>query len=104
MLSQTKRCAKNLLSRLSSAADRLFRSFTEPARSNMMTGTLAELPRGRAELLAENALLRHQLVVLHPCAKAPRLTWRERVSLLFLARCASNWKQVLLINPSCYLE
>jgi hypothetical protein len=46
-----------------------------------VTGTLADLPRSRAELLAENALLRQQLIVIRRRTKTPRLTWRERLSL-----------------------
>ncbi len=44
--------------RLSSAASQFFRRLTEPARRNLVTGALADLPRSRAELLEENALLR----------------------------------------------
>ena len=57
MLSQLTRCAKNLWARLSFAANNLFRRITEPARPNLVTGTLADLPRGRTELLVENVLL-----------------------------------------------
>src|SRR6266849_2595675 len=95
MLSQLTRCAQNLWARLSSAASQLLRRLTEPARPNLVTGTLADLPRSRAELLAENALLRQQLLVLRRNTKTPRLTWRERLSLLFLARWIPNWKQGL---------
>ena len=105
MLSQLTRCAKNLLSRLSSAANQLFRRITEPARPNLVTGTLADLPRSRAELLAENALLRQQLIVLRRGTKTPRLTWQERLSLVFLARWVPNWKQVLqIIKPDTLLR
>jgi putative transposase len=105
MLSQITRCAKKLLSCLSSAAKQLFRRITQPARSNIMTGTLADLPRSRAELLAENVLLPQQLIVLHRRMKTLRLTWRERLSLLFLARWVPNWKQVLqIIKPDTLLR
>jgi transposase InsO family protein len=105
MLSQTKRFATNMFSRLSSAANRLFRRITRPASANMVTGTLADLPRSRTELLAENALLRQQLIVLHRRTKTPRLTWRARLSLLFLARWVPNWKQVLqIIKPETLLR
>jgi hypothetical protein len=77
MLSQLTRWAKNLLPRLSSAASQLFRRLTKPARPNLVTGTLADLPRRRAELLAENGLLRQQLSILRRRTKTPRLTWRE---------------------------
>jgi putative transposase len=105
MLSQLTRCAEKLFSRLSSAANQLFRRITEPARSNMVTGTLADMPRSRAELLAENVLLRQQLIVLHRRTKTPRLTWRERLSLLFLAHWVANWKQALqIIKPHTLLR
>ncbi len=58
MLSQLARCAKNLWARLSSAAGQFYRRLTKPPRPNLVTGTLADLPRSRAQLLAENALLR----------------------------------------------
>ena len=37
---------------------------TSPAASPVHTGTLADLLRSRAQLLAENALLRQQLIIL----------------------------------------
>jgi hypothetical protein len=105
MLSQLTRCDQNLWARLSSAASQLFRRLTEPARPNLLTGTLADLPRCRAELLPENALLRQQLIVLRRNTKTPRLTWRERLSLVFLARWVPNWKQVVqIIQPDTLLR
>jgi putative transposase len=105
MFSQLRRYAKNLWGHLSSAASQLFRRLTKPARPNLVTGTLADLPRSRVELLAENALLRQQLIVLHRRMKTPRLTWQERLSLLFLARWVPNWKQVLqVIKPDTLLR
>jgi hypothetical protein len=64
MLSQFTHCAQNLWAHLSSAAYQFLRHLIKPARPNLVTGTLADLPRTRAELLAENALLRQQLIVL----------------------------------------
>ena len=105
MLSQLTPCAKNLWARLSAAANQLFRRLTEPARPNLVTATLADLPRSRAELLAENALLQQQLIVLCRRTKTPRLTWREWLSLLLLARWVPNWKQVLqMIKPDMLLR
>ena len=67
MFAQVVHFAKGLLDRLAYAAHQLFRRVTRPALSNPFTGTLADLPRNRAQLLAENALLRQQLAVLHTC-------------------------------------
>jgi putative transposase len=105
MLSQLTRFAKRLWARLSTAAHQVFRHLTQPASSNLVTGTLADLPRRRSELLVENALLRQQLIVLHRQVKTPRLTWRDRLSLLFLARLVPNWKQVLqIVQPETLLR
>jgi len=105
MLAQLTRCAKNLWSRLSSAANQLFRRLTQPARPNLVTGTLADLPRSRATLLAENALLRQQLIVLRRRTKTPQLMGWERLSLLFLASWIPNWQQVLqIIQPDTLLR
>ena len=83
MFSQlVKHFAEKLCTSLSPAANRLFRHILAPAQSNLVTGTLADIPRRRTELLAENALLRQQLFVLHRQVKTSRLTWRERLSLL----------------------
>jgi hypothetical protein len=97
MLSLLTRCAKNLSSHLSFVANQLFRHLTAPACANLVTGTLADLPRSRVEPLAENALLRQQLIVLRQRTKTRRLTGRERLSLLFLAHWVPNLKRVLQI-------
>jgi putative transposase len=81
------------------------RRLTEPARPNLMTGTLADLPCCHAELLAENAELRQQLIVLGRSTKTPRLTWREHLSLILPAIWVPNWKQVLqIIQPDILLR
>jgi putative transposase len=105
MLSQFTRFGKKLLSRLSAAIHRRLRRITEPAGSNMVTGSLADLPRSRTELLTENALLRQPLKVLHRRTQTPRLTWRERMWLLFLAHWVPHGKQVLqIIKPATLLR
>ena len=72
MLSRLTRFAKRLWARLSTAAHQVFRHLTQPASSNLVTGTLADLPRRRSELLAENALLRQQLIVLRRQVRTPQ--------------------------------
>ena len=105
MLSQRTRCVKDKWSRLSTAARQRLRRLTAPTRPSLLAGTLADLPRNRAELLAENALLRQPLIVLRRRTKTPRLTGWERLSLLFLANWVPNWKQVLqIIQPDTLLR
>jgi len=104
-LSQPTRFAKRLGTRLSTAANQLFRHLTQPASTHLVTGTLADLLRNRSELVAENALLRQPLIGRHRQVKTPRLTWHDRLSLLFLARLVPSWKQVLpVIQPETLLR
>jgi len=45
---------------------------TGPAPTPLVVGTLADLTRSKSALIAENALLRHQLVILQRSVKRPR--------------------------------
>ena len=65
MFNRLVRFAKRVWDGLANAADHLFRRVTQPAHGDPITGTVADLPRSRAQLLAENAFLRQQLAVLH---------------------------------------
>jgi putative transposase len=55
------------------------------------------LPRTKAALIAENAFLRQQLVVLRRQVKRPALTPADRRHLVLLARLACGWRAALLI-------
>ncbi len=69
----------------------------KPPTTSLVFGTLADLTRGKAELLAENALLRHQLIILRRQIKRPVYQKTDRVLLVFLARMVRTWKQALFI-------
>ncbi len=77
--------------------DQIFRQLTQPARSTLLLGTAADLPLTRAQLIAENALLCQQLIVLQRQVKNPHLTRGERLWFLFLATCLPNWQETLPI-------
>lgn len=47
---------------------------TKLAAGPLMVGTLAELVRGRSDLLVENILLRQQLIIVRRSAKRPHCT------------------------------
>ena len=51
--------------------------------TSLVPGTSADLTRGKAELLAENALLRHQLIILRRQIKRPVYRKIDRVLLVF---------------------
>ncbi len=72
----------------------------KPPTTSLVFGTLADLTRGKAELLAENALLRHQLFILHRQIKRPVYRKTDRLLLVLLARMVRTWKQALfLVQP-----
>jgi putative transposase len=95
MFNRLVHLAKRVWDRLASAAYHLFRRVTQPALVCPVTGTLAYLPRSRAQLLAENAFLRQQLTVLHRQTKTPRHARRDRLSLFLLAPWVPNWRSIL---------
>jgi len=69
------------------------------------TGTGADLLRGRAQLLAENALLRHQLIVLRRGAVRPAMTATDRAVMVLLASRIRAWREALLVvQPATLLR
>ena len=61
--------------------------------------------RTRSELLAENALLRQQVLVLRPQVARPRLHDDDRLLLLVLARLTERWRDALhLVCPQTLLR
>ena len=97
--------AKCVWDRLAGATHQLFRCVTQPALSSPLSGTLAELPRSRTQLLAENAVLHQQLAVLHRQTKTPRRSTRDRLSLLVRAPRVPNWQHLLkIVQPGTLLR
>src|SRR5215472_4892937 len=74
-----------------------FRDWTKPSATSLLLGSLADLPRSKSELMAENALLRQQLIVLRRHVKRPTFTKTDRLLLVLLARAVRTWKHALLI-------
>src|SRR5947208_111267 len=95
----------HLFSFLFSLLDEAFRQLTQPARSSLLFGTAADLPLSRAQLLAENALLRQQLIVLQRQVKRPRLSPADRFWFLLLANRFSQWSRARLsFQPETLLD
>ena len=82
-----------------------FVHWTKPFTSSLPLGTLADLARSKADFLAENALLRQQLIILKRQVKRPACTKRDRILLVLLARAVRSWKQMLfLVQPETLLR
>jgi hypothetical protein len=65
--------------------------------TSLLRGTLVDLTRGKSELLAENALLRHQLTILRRQIKRPVYRKSDRLLLVLLASMVRTWKQALFL-------
>src|SRR5215211_365692 len=70
---------------------------TKPLAPAPVVGTLADLVRSRPALIAENAFLRQQLLILRRSVKRPRCTPADRALLVLLASRLRAWRQALLI-------
>jgi putative transposase len=81
-----------------------FKQWTKPSNESLVAGTLADVTRGKGELIAENALLRQQVIILQRQTKRPQLTPRDRGLLVVLARWARHWKDALaIVKPDTLL-
>jgi putative transposase len=70
---------------------------TRPSNVAVMVGVGADVVRTRAERIAENALLRQQLVVLRRSVKRPKLTDTDRRLVVVLTHWAHHWRDALLV-------
>jgi putative transposase len=82
-----------------------FVSRTKPDTTSLLLGTLTDLARSQSELVAENALLRQQLLILRRQVKRPACTKKDRMLLVLLARIVRTWKQALfIVQPETLLR
>ena len=59
--------------------------------------TVADLTRSKPELIAENMLLRQQLIVLERLVERPQLTQRDRQILVLLASQIQGWREAMVV-------
>src|SRR5438270_5808212 len=82
-----------------------FLQWTAPLTCCLPLATVADLARSKAELVAENALLRQQLIILKRQVKRPACTKTDRLLLVLLARVVRTWKQALfIVQPNTLLR
>jgi putative transposase len=78
---------------------------TRPAAPALIVGALADRARRKPGLVAENASLRQQLLLLRRSVKRPRCTPAGRALLVFLASRVRAWRSALLIaQPATLLR
>ena len=82
-----------------------FKRWTRPNRVSLTAGALKDMTRSRSDLIAENALLRQQLIVLRRQVKRPKLTNSDRVCLVLFARFTRYWQHALhIVQPDTLLR
>ena len=84
---------------------RCFLRWTKPPQASLLLGMAVDLARGKSELVAENALLRQQLIILRRQVKRPVCTRTDHLLLVLLARAVRTWRQALfLVQPETLLR
>ena len=79
------------------AVHRRLLAWSRPATGPCSGSTVGDLTRTQAALVAENAFLRQQLVVLARQVTRPVPTPADRLRLVLLARLVRGWRAALLI-------
>jgi transposase InsO family protein len=101
VLSSLKRLIRLCLDGLHTCSVR----WTIPLIPSLLLGTMADLGRSKSELMAENALLRQQLIILKRQVKRPTCTKTDRILFVLLARAVRAWKQTLfIVQPETLLR
>ena len=90
-------CFKRLTGHGFQSLHHRFVAWTKPNTTSLLLGTLTDLAKSKSEMVAENALLRQQVIILRRQVKRPACTKTDRMLLVLLARMVRSWKQALLI-------
>ncbi len=81
------------------------KKFTKPVSVSLATDAISDLTRSRKDLVAENAILRQQLIILNRQVKRPKFTDGDRLRLVFLSRLTQFWDRALhLVQPQTLLR
>lgn len=107
MLASAVAAAKNMIVRCARALWRTVKCVMEPARSatTAAAGAVRDSARSRSDLIAENAFLRQQLIVVSRSVSRPAFHRGDRLVLLLLARICRTWRDALhLVQPDTLLR
>jgi putative transposase len=81
-----------------------FLGWIKPPTTSLVLATRTDLTRGTSVWIAENAILRQQLTILHRQIKRTAYKKTDRLLLVLLARLVRTWKQALvLVQPKTLL-
>ena len=89
---------------ISTRFGRWIRDVTRPKHTKHLCA-VTDLFRSKPELVAENALLRQQLIVLNRQVKKPRFNSLDRTILVLLSRLNRSWRDaILMVKPQTILR
>jgi putative transposase len=92
-----RNCLRHVAQRAIPVVARAFSRWRKPLPASPLLGTLADVARSKPQLVAENLLLRQQLLVLSRAGKRPRFTRADRALLVVLVSRMQHWRETLLI-------
>lgn len=81
----------NVLAQFGQLIQQNFIALVKPATKSPLPCAVMDLTKSKPALLAENALLRQQLLVLNRQVKHPKFNPNDRFLLVILASLVSNW-------------
>jgi len=85
---------------------RQLRNWTRPnlTQGATLIGASGDLGRSKTELVLENALLRHQLAILNRTVRRPKITAKDRLFTVLMARLLPGWRDALhIVKPATVL-
>ena len=96
---------QRLVARIGDLVQGFIKALLRPASTSILATAVLDLSRSKADLIAKNALLRHQLILLNRQTGRPKLSPSDRLHLLLLAKITRTWRQVLMIvQPATLLR
>ncbi len=100
-----RNCLRPVAQRAIRVITRAFSGWCRPLPAAPLVGTVADLARSKPQLVAENLLLRQQLLVLNRVGKRPHFTRAERALVVVLASKVRHWREALhIIRPATVLR
>jgi putative transposase len=96
---------REIIDRLRARTHRVWRALGPHIQTSVAVGAVSDLIRTRRELMLENAMLRHQIVILRRKSREPRLTMLDRLRILAAAVLLPTWRRALaIVQPETVLR
>jgi putative transposase len=96
---------RHIVNWVGSRAGAIWKAVAPHAGPGVACGVAVDAVRCRRELVIENAMLRHQIVILRRKSPHPRLTAFDRLQLLVRAAVLPTWRRALaIVQPETVLR